>query len=127
MHADFSQGIHLTKKAALQLRALFMLQDQRGLRFADTLSKCGEGYSYVIDLVSSPQPTDRIFYSQGIPIFIPQSSLPRLHNTVIDSLCDTLPSGKLIDHWKTFLDIKNPHAQGECPCSCGDGHGIKTV
>ena len=99
-------------------------QTQWGLKFADEVSVCGKGYNYIIDLVSYPGEQDEIVWSNGIPIYVPKESLPRLEGSIIeyhahDSSIDP-PSPPI----KKFFHVKNPNAKGECPCMCGTGFGL---
>ncbi len=94
-----------------------------GLKFADEVSACGEGYNYIIDLVSSPGEKDEVFWSHGIAIYVPKESVERLKGSVIEyhsHEVDVEPSQKLL---KKCFHVKNPNAKGPCPCACGDGTG----
>lgn len=116
---------HSQKTITLTDAAVYMLHQLArhtqkthwGLKFADQVSACGEGYNYVIDLVSCPEEQDEVFLSNGIEIYVPKQSLSRLAGSVIDA---EKSSGEPITAWKKSLHVQNPNITGPCPCSCGD-------
>lgn len=123
--AQTSTGRTITlTEEAVQVLKEFAHQAQRvhwGLKFADEVSACGEGYNYVIDLVTSPGEQDVIYWSQDIPIYVPKESVHRLEGSVIEYHAHDIileqPKGNL----KKCFHVKNPNAKGPCPCTCGDG------
>lgn len=117
--------IILTEKAANALKK-FWPKDAGtacGLKFADTKSRCEEGYSYVLDFVSCRGDHDEVFQSQGIKIYVPSSCMSRLQGSVIDLNENMRSSVNPPFLLKECLNVKNPNAKGLCPCACGDGVG----
>ncbi len=116
-----SCGIQLTEKAARELKKVRSKENGShwGLKFADEQSICGEGYNYVIDFASSQEAFEEVFYSHGIEIYVPKSSVSRLQGSIID-YHPPMYSKTLSKEW---FNVKNPNAKGLCPCSCGDGVG----
>jgi Fe-S cluster assembly protein SufA/iron-sulfur cluster assembly protein len=107
-------AVHMLHQLAHQTQ-----KTQWGLKFADEVSVCGEGYNYVIDLVFSPEDQDEIFLSNGIEIYVPKKSLSRLVGSIIDA--EMTGDGTMSSHClKKFLHVKNPNITGPCPCACGD-------
>lgn len=111
------EAVHMLKQFAQNAQ-----QAHWGVKFSDEVSICGEGYNYIIDLVSSPGEQDEVFQFQGIEIYVPKESLGRLEGSVIECHAhDLSPEQK--SNWKKYFHVKNPNAKGECPCGCGDGAG----
>ncbi len=120
-----SISITLTEKAAEALKK-FCPNPQAshwGLKFADEPSRCSEGFTYVIDFLSSQNEHDEIFYSHGIKICVPKASVPRLLGSVIDFHDPSGPIEQTKSFFKTRFHVHNPNAKGPCPCACGDGVG----
>ncbi|MBX3718266.1 MAG: iron-sulfur cluster assembly accessory protein [Parachlamydiales bacterium] len=126
VHCDAAQKITLTKRAAnkiIELQENLKLPSV-GIRFADKIGFCGKGYDYVIDFALTSVEGDQIFYSQGIQLFVPRSSLSRLQGSILD--CSDhqgeqtfMPTRDL--PIREYFDIHNPNAKGACPCACGNG------
>jgi len=98
-------------------------QSHWGLKFADEVSACGQGYNYIIDLVPSPGEQDEVIWSKGIPIYVPKESLSRLDGSVIEYHPHETPV-EPSSFLKKYFHVKNPNAKGECPCACGIGFGL---
>lgn len=117
-------GIHLTDKA-VQMIKLFAQNAQGmhwGVKFADEVSVCGEGYNYIIDVVSAPEEQDVVFYCKGVEIYVPEKSLSRLAGSEIEyHEHEAYEATK--DSFKKCFHVKNPNAKSLCPCGCGDGAG----
>src|SRR5690242_2110972 len=94
-----------------------------GLKFADEVSVCGEGYNYVIDLVSSPEDQDEIFLSNGVEIYVPKKSLSRLAGSIIDA--EKVFAKPIDGCLKKCFHVENPNITGPCPCACGEGITIE--
>jgi iron-sulfur cluster assembly accessory protein len=118
-------GIILTEKAARELKKLCPINENShwGLKFTDEPSRCSEGYTYIIDFVAAQSEQDAVFYSQGVEIYVPKASVPRLLGSVIDYNENHSSSKSSKTLLKDWLEVKNPNAKGPCPCSCGDGVG----
>jgi iron-sulfur cluster assembly accessory protein len=117
------QGIHLTDETVHMLK-LFARNAQKahwGIKLADEVSICGEGYNYVLDLVSAPEEHDVVFHCKGVEIYVPEQSLKRLAGSEIEYHDHHHDASK--DSFKKSFHVKNPNAKGLCPCGCGDGAG----
>lgn len=119
LKAQTRNTITLTDAAVYMLHQLAQHTQKThwGLKFADQVSVCGEGYNYVIDLVSSPEDQDEIFMSKGIEIYVPKQSLPRLAGSVIDA--EKMHPDSIMA-WKKSVHVQNPNIKGPCPCQCGE-------
>jgi iron-sulfur cluster assembly protein len=117
-------GINLTDEAVQMLKqfARNAHNTHWGVKFADELSACGEGYNYTIDLVSAPGEHDVVFHCKGVEIYVPAKSLSRLAGSEIeyhDHEAHEASKGS----FKKCFHVKNPNAKSLCPCGCGDGAG----
>ena len=110
------EAVHMLKEFAHKAQ-----QPHWGLKFADEVSACGKGYNYIIDLASSPGEQDEIFWSQGIPIYVPKESLSRLDGSVIEYHAHevSVEESHLLSE---YFHVKNPNSTGECPCACSVGY-----
>lgn len=117
-----SSGIFLTDKAANKLNELRHQENgqQLALRFADKRGFCGAGFEYTIQLTSFPQPEDKVFYSHGIEIYVPSSSMERLSGCTIDYK-KAAANEQFDDLQKIGFIAENPHVKGPCPCGCTKG------
>jgi iron-sulfur cluster assembly accessory protein len=124
-HTSTRRNITLTEEAVQMLNKLAQGEQkvQWGLKFSDQVSACGEGYNYIIDLVASPDEQDEVFWSQGIPIFVPRESVARLEGSTIEWHAHDASAEQSKSAFKKCFHVKNPNAKGECPCSCGGGVG----
>jgi iron-sulfur cluster assembly accessory protein len=123
LNETHTQGVSLTAQAARKLIELKQNEDcgQWGVRFADQPGFCGKGYEYLIDFASCPEPMEAVFYSHGIPIFIPNESMPRLHGSTIDYHGHAHVDDRLSPLEKQGFIVTNPNVKGPCPCTCQRG------
>ncbi len=101
--------IVLTTKAAQKVRELMKQPEQRdakGLRVRVVGGGCS-GLSYQLALERDAEPTDRVFESEGISIFVDPKSDLFVHGTEIDYQESLMGSG---------FQFKNPNATGSCGC-----------
>ena len=118
------RNICLTEKALSKLKQLRNLDDSHwGLKLADELSPCGEGFNYIVDFASSHKAEEEIFLSLGIEIYVPKESVPRLLGSIIDFEEDHVSPEQPNSLLRQGLVVKNPNAKCLCPCGCGDGVG----
>ncbi|MGC1879159.1 MAG: iron-sulfur cluster assembly accessory protein [Rhabdochlamydiaceae bacterium] len=116
-------GISLTTQAANKLKELKQKEDnqQWGLRFADKQGFCGSGYEYMIDFASEPLPQEEVFYSHGIPIYVPKESMQRLQGSTIQYDAHSHKDQRLSALEKIGFSVSNPNVKGDCPCGCDRG------
>lgn len=116
-------GVSLTEQAASKLKELKQEEKDTnwGLRFADQPGFCGKGYEYVIDFATGPTPAEEVFYSHGIPIFIPKASMPRLLGSTIEFHAQANADNRLSPLEKLGFMVSNPNVKGPCPCVCDRG------
>ena len=116
--------ISLTVKAAEKIKEILLEENKVGwgLKFADNTAACGAGFEYEMEPIASPDPTDHRFYSQGIEISVPITSIHRLLGCLID-----FEEGFLDDNFKGLIrlgfTIVNPNAKSTCDCACSMGYG----
>ncbi len=106
--------ISITESARQHIQAF--LQDKPetcGFRMAVKTTGCS-GYSYIADIAEA-QPTDLRLTIDGIPVFIAESSVPIIKNTVIDFIAKG--SGQ------KQLTFQNPNAGALC--GCGESFTLK--
>lgn len=118
------QGITLTDEAVAKI-TLFARNAQKahwGIKLADEVSICGEGYNYVIDLVVAPEEHDVVFHCKGVEIYVPEQSLKRLAGSEI-TYHEHHEDDASKDSFKKNFHVNNPNAKSLCPCGCGDGAG----
>ncbi len=116
--------ISLTPSALKKLKKLQLksgLGKGGGLRFSDKVGLCGSGYEYVLDLVPHPEPSDDIFYFQGISIYVPKESLRRLEGSVIEYNDRSGKGNEYEISGQKGFKIENPNVKGPCPCKCFRG------
>jgi iron-sulfur cluster assembly accessory protein len=113
----------LTESAVNKLKKMQLKSglEKSGLRFADKVGLCGSGYEYVLDLVPHPEPSDDVFYSQGISIYVPHESLKRLTGSVIDYSDQNGKGNECEISGKKGFFVLNPNVKGPCPCNCHKG------
>ena len=102
-------SITLTEKAAKKVRSLMTEQsspDGAGLRVKVVGGGCS-GLSYQLDLDKAATPSDKIFESQGIKIFLDPKSALFVSGTEIDWQESMMGAG---------FAFKNPLAKGSCGC-----------
>lgn len=105
--------IHLTESAANAVRTAIAGAGQKveGLRIMVEAGGCA-GLKYKMGLVNEIDPADHVFESDGVKVFVEESSLLRLDGVRIDFVIGLEGSGFVFD---------NPHAQSSC--SCGKSFG----
>lgn len=125
-NASSIYGVSLTIQAANKLKELKKKEDsqQWGLRFADKQGFCGSGYEYVIDFASGPRPSEVVFYSNGVPIYVPEESMQRLRGSTIEYHGHSHDDQRLSTLEKTGFRVSNPNVKGPCPCACNRGFDI---
>lgn len=104
--------ITLTPFAAQKVRQ-FAISDGKegwGLRFEDRAGGCG-GFEYILDFQENPLEGEMTFESEGIRLFVKQTSLTRLIGSHIDFQDSMQGAG---------FKISNPNAKSAC--SCGTSH-----
>ena len=102
-------AITLSPRAAKKVRELMAQPEQtgaKGLRVKVVGGGCS-GLSYQLGLDREPAPADKVFESEGIPIYLdPKSAL--------------FVGGTLIDYEESMMGqgfaFKNPNAKGTCGC-----------
>ena len=116
--------ISMTEKAAVKLKEILSKErkNEWGVKFADQLGACGAGFEYILEPSSHPSPTDKIFYSHGIEISVPNLSIERLLGSLID-----FEEGFIDDNFtgliKLGFTISNPNVKSTCDCGCSTGYG----
>lgn len=102
-------AITLTDKAATKVKDLFKQQgspEGTGLRVKVVGGGCS-GMSYQLAVETAPTPTDKVFESQGIKIFLDPKSALFVTGTEIDFQESIMGAG---------FAFKNPMAKGTCGC-----------
>jgi iron-sulfur cluster assembly accessory protein len=102
-------AVTLTPKAAEKVRELMSQPAQasaKGLRVKVVGGGCS-GLTYQMVLDTGPQETDKVFESEGIPVFVDPKSHLFLAGTEIDYQESMMGSG---------FAFKNPNAKGSCGC-----------
>ncbi|MCX6121955.1 MAG: iron-sulfur cluster assembly accessory protein [Ignavibacteriales bacterium] len=117
-----AQEITITPEAAEQIRNIRrenQIPDTHGLRIGIQGSGCC-GPSYVLAFDDKVEATDRVFQSEGIPIYVDVENLEGLYGTTLEYVDG--PHGK-------GFKFNNPHQSKSCNCddnsseekSCGCG------
>lgn len=86
-------------------------QSVEGLRIAVEAGGCA-GFKYLMGLVNQVDPSDHVFNSDGVKIFVEENSLSYLDGTKIDFVIGLEGSG---------FTFENPQAKSNC--SCGKSFG----
>ena len=122
-NAPLTGGVSLTPQAVNKLKELKQKEADLpwGLRFADAQGFCGKGYEYIIDFASEPQAQEEVFYSHGIPIYVPKESMPRLKGSIIEYHAHPHEDQRLSALEKIGFSVSNPNVKGPCPCACNRG------
>lgn len=118
-----TRHVSLTTQAANKLKTLQKKtgNSKWGLRFADKRGLCGSGYEYILDIATAPQLQDEVFYSNGIPIYVPKESLNRLQGSVIEYHGPQSLDEEFETLEKKGFVVMNPNVKGPCPCACHKG------
>ena len=105
--------IALTERAGKKFKEILEEDGKTGwgLKFSDRPAGCS-GFEYVLDFSEKAAENDEVFHSQGIPIHVPATNVPRLLGCVIDYVDGLQGAG---------FKITNPHAKSSC--GCGSSHG----
>lgn len=105
--------IQLTDNAVSAVRTAIAGAGQsvEGLRIAVEAGGCA-GFKYLMGLVNEADPSDHVFESDGVKIFVQEDSLSYLEGTRIDFVIGLEGSGFTFD---------NPQAKSSC--SCGKSFG----
>ena len=100
--------LSVTDRAAGQMKTLLEGRESpaRGLRFGTDKKGCS-GLAYKIDFVEDPDPTDEVFETHGMRIFIERESLLFIMGSKIDYEEGQFSSG--------FVFI-NPNEKSRCGC-----------
>ena len=116
--------ISLTEHAAAKIKQVLNEENKVGwgVKFADHPAACGAGFEYVLEPCCQPDPTDMIYYSQGVEISVPLASSKRLLGSLID-----FEEGFIDDNFKGLIrlgfTIANPNVVTTCDCGCSAGYG----
>lgn len=105
--------IQLTESAINAVRTAMAGAGQsvEGLRIAVEAGGCA-GLQYLMGLVHEADPNDHVFDSDGVKIFVEETSLSYLDGTKIDFVIGIEGSG---------FTFENPQAKSSC--SCGKSFG----
>lgn len=103
-------SIHLTERAAAEMRRLLNQQDLpegAGIRVGVRGGGCS-GYSYLLDFdPNGPREDDEVLEEQGVRLFVDRRSLPFLQGTTLDYSDGLMGRG---------FQFRNPNAKGTCGC-----------
>jgi len=100
-------AISLSESAAERVRnRLHQRGRGLGLRLAVKASGCS-GFSYVVDYADEVLPSDLVFESQGVKVFVDPGSLSTIDGTRIDFVRQGLNES---------FRFENPNMRGECGC-----------
>lgn len=105
--------IELTDSAVSAVRTAMAGAGQsvEGLRIAVEAGGCA-GFKYLMGLVNEADPSDHVFDTSGVKIFVEENSLAHLDGTKIDFVIGLEGSG---------FTFENPQAKSSC--SCGKSFG----
>jgi iron-sulfur cluster insertion protein len=78
----------------------------QGLRISVVAGGCS-GFEYALKFAAAPAPGDRVLESEGLKVFIEDSSLEQLAGTVLDYVAGNYGGG---------LKFTNPQAVHTCGC-----------
>ena len=77
-----------------------------GIRIGVKTSGCS-GLAYVLEFVDDKDPSDTVFETDGVRVFVDPKSLVYLDGTIVDFAREGLNEG---------LEFRNPNVAGECGC-----------
>ncbi|WP_227430118.1 iron-sulfur cluster assembly protein IscA [Psychrobacter sp. I-STPA6b] len=99
--------IELTERAAKHVSDFL---DNRGhgegIRVGIRTAGCS-GLAYVLEFVDDPEPTDEVFESFGVKVFVDPKSMVYLNGLQMDYVTEGLNEG---------FKFTNPNQKGECGC-----------
>ena len=107
--------IQLTHSAAEVVRSLRLqqnLDESYALRVYISAQTCS-GFQYGMALDNNPRATDTVFDSEGLKVFVDETSMQSMAGAKIDYIDDQRGKGFLVE---------NPNAVSSCSCeggSCG--------
>ncbi len=100
-------GIRVTAEAARHVGSQLKSRGGgEGIRIGVKTSGCS-GLAYVLEFVDQPDPSDKLFETSGVRVFVDPKSLVYLDGTIVDFAREGLNEG---------LEFKNPNVAGECGC-----------
>ena len=102
--------VHVTPKAAAQIKAQIALRPQSGLESGIRLGIKGggcSGLSYVIEYCDGPRARDNLFEVDGAKIYVDPKSLIYLNGTTFDYVETFQQKG---------FKFVNPQMRSECGC-----------
>jgi iron-sulfur cluster assembly protein len=100
-------AISLSESAAERVRNRLQLRGRGlGLRLGVKTSGCS-GFSYIVDYADEARPSDLVFESQGVKVFVDPDSLAAIDGTRIDFVRQGLNES---------FRFENPNVRGECGC-----------
>jgi iron-sulfur cluster assembly protein len=100
-------AISLSESAAERVRdRLHQRGRGLGLRLGVKASGCS-GFSYIVDFADEALPSDLVFESQGVKVFVDPDSLAAIDGTRIDFVRQGLNEA---------FRFENPNVLGECGC-----------
>jgi len=109
-HPEFTLALHLTAKAAEQVRGFLAQQelsnDTAGLRVSVMPGGCS-GFKYGLELDEAPAADDVVIVEHGIRLFVDAFSAQYLDGVTIDHHTSMQESG---------FTFNNPNATGGCGC-----------
>ncbi len=100
-------AISLTPSAAERVRSRLAQRGRGlGLRLGVKASGCS-GFSYVVDYADQAEPSDLVFETQGVRVYVDPGSLAALDGTRVDFIRQGLNES---------FRFENPNVRGECGC-----------
>lgn len=111
--------INLTDAASVYIKKMLEKQQALGLRLSIKKTGCS-GYSYLPTMVNKGQPTDILFETQGIKIFIDSAWLALLQGIQVDYIEEEKSGLK-----QKRLLFTNPNEAGRC--GCGESFHVASV
>ena len=100
-------SISLSESAAERVRNRLRARGRGlGLRLGVKASGCS-GFSYIVDYADEALPSDLVFESQGVKVFVDPDSLSAVDGTRIDFVRQGLNES---------FRFENPNVRGECGC-----------
>ncbi len=105
--------ITLTKRAADKYQTILEGEGKKGWGLSFSLKSGGcKGFEYLLDYAETAKEREQTFVSEGVSIYVPESSVERLLGSEIDYTDGLQGSG---------FKITNPNVASSC--GCGNSHG----